>query len=734
MKASSDIAKAHLVLVGSGHAHVTVIRSLGMRPEPGLVVTVIAKELEAPYSGMLPGLVAGHYTDDQCHIDVVRLCNWAGVRLVHGVAARIDRANRRVDIEGRAPLAYDLLSIDVGITPLLDGIEGAAEHAVAVKPISTFMPRWRQLEAAALSPAGPRRIAVIGSGAAGFELILAARHRILSRASQTGLDPSAFRFLLIGTELLPSHNARARALARKELDRQGVELIEGKMAAAIHSDHVRLADSREIPTDAVMASTRAGAAPWFKTSGLPIDKHGFLAVRPTLQLLDDDDIFAVGDCAHVIGHPREKAGVFAVRQGPPLTENLRRRAQGMAAEPFVPQKQFLTLLSTGGHHAIAARGSSLAVAGDWVWRWKDRIDQEFMQAFNDLGTGRGAKGGSGAEDDVMRCAGCAAKVGPVTLARSLDRLGSADPVARDDAAVIDDGGPSLRLETIDFLRAFWPEPYLFGEITAVHAMSDIFAMGGMPTHALANIVLPYAASARTEEDLFQLLAGARAALEREGARLIGGHSSEGSEMSAGFFVSGRVERAHLLRKSGLRPGDKLVLTRPIGTGLLFAALMRSEARSFAIAEALGTMRHSNATAARILSQHSATACTDVTGFGLAGHLVEMLESSNAAAALSLPALPLYRSALDLARQGIASSLLPENLRLATAFAGTSDAATLAVLFDPQTSGGLVAGIPPAEASRCVMALHDAGIVAARIIGEVTPAQTSRPRLTTTGVL
>lgn len=730
MNGSEPIARTHLVLVGSGHAHVTVIRALGMRPEPGLVVTCIAKELEAPYSGMLPGLVAGHYTDDQCHIDVVRLCNWAGVRLIHGVATRVDRDARRVEIEGRAPLAYDFLSIDVGITPLLDGIEGAAEHALAVKPISTFMPRWRKLEAAALTPKGPRRIAVIGSGAAGFELVLAARYRLLGAAASAGLDPAAFQFTLIGTELLPSHNARARALARRELGRQGVELIEGEMAAAIHSDHVRLAGGRKIPADAVMASTRAGAAPWFKSSGLPVDGHGFLAVRPTLQLLDDDDIFAVGDCAHVLEHPREKAGVFAVRQGPPLTENLRRRAQGMAAEPFVPQKQFLTLLSTGGRHAIAARGKFIALSGAWIWRWKDRIDQEFMQAFNDLPTMAGAS----SEPEDMRCAGCAAKVGPVTLARALDRLAPSGHVSRDDAVIIEEGGPTHRLETIDFLRAFWPEPYVFGEIAAVHAMSDIFAMGGTPAHALANVVLPYAAPTRTEEDLYQLLAGARAALEREGATLLGGHSSEGAEMSAGFFVSGRVEPARILRKSGLRPGDRLILTRPLGTGVLFAALMRGAARSFAIDEALASMRTSNATAARTLAKHGATGLTDVTGFGLAGHLLEMLEASDASATLALPELPLYRTVLDLARQGIASTLLPENQRLASALDGALDPSTLAVVFDPQTSGGMLAGIPAVRADQCLSALHAAGITKARIIGDVLDAAPAQPRLRFTGTL
>ena len=189
------------------------LKAFGMKPEPGVVLTVITKEIEAPYSGMLPGFVAGHYTYDQCHIDLVRLAAWAGARLIHGTATGVDRLTRRVAIAGRPPLAYDLLSIDVGITPLLEGIDGAAENGLAVKPVSTFAARWQALERAAFSPEGPRRIVVVGAGAAGFELVLAIRHRLRGKAAAARIDPDAFSFVLIGgSKLLPSHNARARAL------------------------------------------------------------------------------------------------------------------------------------------------------------------------------------------------------------------------------------------------------------------------------------------------------------------------------------------------------------------------------------------------------------------------------------------------------------------------------------------------------------------------------------------
>lgn len=726
---TSDLAKTHIVLVGGGHSHVTVIRSLAMDPEPGVVVTLIAKELDAPYSGMLPGLVAGHYDFDACHIDLVKLAGWAGFRLVHGIVSGIDRVNRRVLIEGRAPLGYDLVSIDVGITPKLDGLPGAAEHALGVKPVSSFYQRWRDLEERALTPDGPRRIALIGAGAAGFEVILAARYRLRSLAVKRGINPDEFSFRLFGGGgLLPSQNSHARRIARRCLAERNVELVENDRVTAVAADHVQLASGRTFPADAVLISTDAQPAGWFREAGLPLDERGFLAVRPTLQLLDDDDVFAVGDCATVLEHRREKAGVFAVRQGPPLTENLRLRARGLAARPFRPQKQFLTLISAGDKYAIASR-NGFAIGGKPIWTWKDRIDREFMDMF-DVGAAMGPGGPDIADD--MRCGGCAAKVGPVSLSRSLRRLG-ADPASLDDVAVIDEGGETLRLETVDFFRAFWPEPYVFGRIAAIHAMNDILAKGGSPTHALANVVLPHASPSRVEEDLFQVLAGAKSAFEEAGVPIVGGHSGEGSDLAAGFFVSGRVDRSKLVQKRGLRRGDALILTRPIGTGILFAGAMRNLVRGRDVAFALKEMANSSHGIARAAVNFVPSAGTDITGFGICGHLLEMIGADDIGIEIDLTALPLYPAVAELARAGVVSTLLGENLRVA---AGDDiaplDPATRAILFDPQTAGGFLFGVEEGRAEAMVAAIQQAGAASASVIGRVTARAEGGQRLSFKG--
>jgi selenide,water dikinase len=336
------------------------------------------------------------------------------------------------------------------------------------------------------------------------------------------------------------------------------------------------------------------------------------------------------------------------------------------------------------------------------------------------------------QSDDIRCGGCGAKVGPGPLSRVLRRLGHSvdtDVVigldAADDAAVIAVPKDTHLVQTVDFFPAFIDDPYVLGEIAANHALNDIYAMGGTPRHALATVVVPAGPAPKVEEELYQVLAGARAALDREGTALVGGHSSEGADLSVGFSVSGHVSRDQIIRKGGLRTGDALVLTGPLGTGILFAAAMRAKADASSVEEALLQMRRSSRQAAEILIASGTSAMTDVSGFGLAGHLGEMLTASTASARIDLSSLPLYKGIIALARAGIASSLLSENLALIGSIDGELDAPSRTILFDPQTAGGLLAGVPPDRAEACVAALREAGYSRAGVVGEVTECVSSR---------
>jgi selenide, water dikinase len=730
-----------IVLVGGGHAHVRVLTAFAMRPATGVRVTLVTRDLETPYSGMLPGVVAGLYTAEEAHIDLVRLAAATGARLIHADAIGLDRTHKRVVLADRPALAYDLVSLDVGITPALAPITGAAEHGIAVKPIGSFLDKFDRLLEDSRRADGPRRIAVIGGGAGGVELILSVRSRLLAEAAAGGGRKSAFSFdLVTAGEILDNHNGRVRDAFRRLMAANGIRLHERRGARALSARAIELADGTRIAADAVLVTTDAAPPAWFAGTGIALDSRGFIAVGPTLQTLNDPNVFAAGDCAALVRTPRDKAGVFAVRAGPPLAANLRRRARGQAPRPWLPQRRHLALISTGDRYAIASRGWFKA-EGAWLWTLKDRIDRRWMRMYQDVDalvarmSARAAGGRDGSVAEEMRCGGCAAKVGPNPLSRALARLPAAPANgiivgldARDDAAVIAPPGGGYLVQSVDFFRAFVDDPYVFGEIAANHALNDVFAMGGTPRHALATAVVPPGASTKVEETLFQLIAGARACLDREDVALIGGHSSEGADLAIGLSVTGEVAPERIMRKGGLRAGDVLIISRPLGTGILFAAAMRARAKAPWIAAVLAGMRRSNRSAARIIIDQGATAMTDVSGFGLVGHLGEMLAASGAEATIDLSAVPLYAGALSLARDGIASTLLPENLALGPLLRNEIDAAARAVLFDPQTSGGLLAGIPAEHAVACIADLAAAGHGNAAIIGRVDRVGLAMPEV------
>jgi selenide,water dikinase len=719
--------RTDIVLLGGGHAHVHVLKAFAMKPEPGVRVTLVTRDLETPYSGMLPGVIAGLYAERDAHIDLLRLSAVTGTRLIHAEAIGIDRGQKRVLLAGRPPIAYDMLSIDVGITPALAHIAGAAEHGIAVKPIGSFLGKFEALRARCRMPDGPRRIAVIGGGAGGVELILSVRSHLLADARAKGGE-TAFSFALVTDgEILATHDPKVRNSFRRALAERRIELHERQPAQAVTPAAIALKDGQAVKADAVLVTTGAAAPPWFRGSGLALDPDGFLAVGPSLQTLNDPAVFAAGDCATLVETPREKAGVFAVRAGPPLARNLRRLVRKERLKPWRPQRRHLALISTGERYAVASRGA-FKTEGTWVWRWKDWIDRRWMRMYQDTNAMLARMPKPRPDPDLeeqMRCGGCAAKIGPMPLSQALSKLPPpiVDGVlvgleAPDDAAILQPPKSGYLVQTVDFFRAFVDDPFVFGEIAANHALNDVFAMGGVPRHALATAVIPIGAAAKVEEDLFQLLSGARACLDREEVALVGGHSSEGMELAFGLSVTGEVAQNRILRKGGLKSGDALILTRPLGTGILFAAAMRGLAAAASVDEALAEMRRSNRQAAEILQGHGATAMTDVSGFGLIGHLGEMLTASGAEAELDLPAVPVYAGAIAKARDGVASTLLAENLARLPLLRGEIDTATKAVLFDPQTSGGLLAGVPAEAAADCLAALRSAHHVHAAIIGRV----------------
>ena len=689
----------HLVLVGGGHAQVSVLRDLAMAPIPGLRTTLVSRDILTPYSGMLPGYLEGLYHRDEITIDLSHLARHAGARFIAASVTGIDPAARTLAIEGRPPVAYDVLSVNIGSNTDLAGIEGAEEHAIPVKPISTLLGRIEPV----LAGGRTRSMAIVGGGAAGVECALALRQRH---------PDSPIILIQRGNRLCPEYPAEASRLLLAELRRHSITAMIGAAVTRIDAGRLTLEDGTVLEADLPLVIT-AGAPPaWLGSTGLPLDDRGFIRVGASLEVEGVDGVFAAGDIASLTADPRPKAGVFAVRAGRHLAANIRRKLLGRKLRPWKPQGRYLALVGTGGARAMAVRGNTSIRLGRLGWWWKEHIDRKFMDRYSDLPAMAAppssplAGGDAGAAEDdpasaAMRCLGCGAKLGFDTLDHAIAAAGENLRALHPDAAVppsvLGDssrtafGGRTL-VQSVDALSAIVDDPFTLGRIAALHALSDLYASHATPLEALALLTLPPATAALQREDAAQILAGAMVALAEDGVRLAGGHTAEGPAMQVGFAVTGEEADGAAPQLAG---GEALVLTKALGTGVVMAAhgagsrLADGECRERAIA----SMARSNKGAADLFAGHGRYAMTDVTGFGLARHALSLLERQGRkmSAVFDDDAVPMIEGAERLIGAGFRSSLAGMNRRAAPLAGGDGD--TPAIYHDPQTGGGLLAAVP-----------------------------------------
>ena len=681
-----------LVLIGGGHTHALVLRSWGMNPLPGVRVTVINPGPTAPYSGMLPGFVAGHYTRDELDIDLVQLARFAGARMINGYATGIDTQARTITVAGRPPIGYDVAAVDVGITSAMPDLPGFTTHAIPAKPLGQFASRWDAFREQADNP----QIAIIGGGVAGAELAMAMAYAL------HGKSPTVR--LIDRSKVITALGYKARQKMLSALTASNVEIIEDAEVTEIFAQGVVLRDGRTIRSDFTTGAAGAKPHDWIAQTGLDLHE-GFITVDANLQS-SAPEVFAVGDCAHLNHDPRPKAGVYAVREAPILFDNLRAALSGGELRPYKPQRDYLKLISLGEKSALAEKFGT-AREGALLWKLKDYIDRKFMTQFDALPVMGAPKlprtaalGMKEALGDKPMCGGCGAKVGRTALQNVLtDHFG-------DDAAEIAPG----QVMSTDHLRAITLDPVVMTRIAAVHALGDIWAMGAKPQAATASLILPRMSIALQERTLAEIMATASEVFANAGGQIVGGHSSLGDELTIGFTVTGLTKKPITL--AGAKPGDQLILTKPIGSGTIMAAEMAGIAKGADVVACLELMQHDQATASAILAK--AHAMTDVTGFGLAGHLRGICDASEVGATLALSDLPLMQGASALSAAGLRSSLFEDNV----AGAGPMNGPVFDLLYDPQTAGGLLAAMPARSAHTALKKLQDAGYDAA-IIGEIT---------------
>lgn len=692
-------AGAHLLLAGGGHSHALVLRRWAMQPKnrPRGLITLVNRHSTALYSGMVPGLIAGRYSRDEVAIDLRQLAHQAGVILVVAEITGLDLTRRRLQLADRPALVFDQLSLDVGAIS-----RESDENQQAIKPLEPALAYLQTQDAQRSIKERPFQI--LGAGLAGVEVALALRQRWPQRPLQ-----------LIARSDHPHPNLQ-RALEEAQIDR----LVGSNLSS--DGPGLRCTGSR--------------APNWLERAGLPVDALGRVQTDSSLRVIGHPLVFASGDCAVIRSSPRPPSGVWAVRAARPLARNLEASSQGKPLQRWRPQRRALQLLGgadrNGQPTAWALWGHWLVGPHPLLWRWKQRIDRRFMERFQLQGSMRSRSEGG----DAMLCRGCAAKLPAAPLETALTAAGLAHlGSAPEDAAYLTAhpaGEGSAILQSVDGFPALVSDPWLNGCLTALHASSDLWACGATVQSAQAVITLPRADAGVQQWLLSQTLSGLRTALEEQGAALIGGHTLEARDSaptdgtpSLGVQVVLTVNSAPTPRpwpKRGLQAGDVLLLSRALGTGVLFAASMAGATRPEDLDTALAQMTKSQHTMVERLRRFERShpgelhVATDITGFGLLGHLGEMLgpagsEGRQLQIQLDAEAIPGLPGALALLEAGHASSLAPANRRAWSLLDGTGTQqaavtlnlgaipagsrqhrALLELLVDPQTCGPLLIAV------------------------------------------
>ena len=732
-----ELGRNSIVLLGAGHTNAHVLRMWKMKPIENAQLVCVSNYPIATYSGMMPGVLAGQYSVPEMEIDLVRFCASAGVRLVLGNVTGIDREQRELQFADRPPLAYEYLSVGVGSRPTIKGVEVKDDSKlVAVKPMQTFLERLQaHLRTTAKSPTKPR-IAIVGGGIGSIEIAFCLHRRIKDNPESLGLSAGQQVEITlltgakrVGAGLIDSTQDRVKAA----FDLHGLKQQTGSRVKTIDGQQLQLADGTSHDFDLIIWATSAVAPELLSVFDLDVDDRGFLKTRPTLQTISDDNIFVVGDSGTMVDFDLPKAGVFAVRQGPVLWDNLQRAVWNRKLTSYQPQRSFLKLINTADGKTIAERGKRSFYAG-WCWYLKNRIDQKFMRMYQDYTPMAMTPPTPSNEEDAMRCLGCGGKIGSKMLSSILDELevpehpdviiGLDQP---DDAAIVRTQDNQVTVTT-DFFASPLDDPYLSGRIAVLNSVSDCFVMGAQPTGALAMVQLPLGHPRAQRQVMRELMAGAVEELNRAGAVIVGGHSIEGPRLIAGFTVLGN-QLSDPKTKGMLKPGDQLILTKPIGSGVLLAALMQGKLPAKDYQPMIESMLKSNQVALKLIEKFGILAMTDVTGFGLAGHAAEMLKASQCSATIRMDDVPRLQGCQDLIEAGVESTLAPENRFAAEKVKlNVPESSRYASLYDPQTCGGLLLGISSGAVTEALEFLTSQGFENSAVIGEVTQ-QPGEPSLT-----
>ena len=673
--------------------------------KPAGMITLVNKASTTIYSGMFPGVVAGKYKFDEILIDVRNLASKAGVSFVKAEIEGIDLKKKKLLLARRPEIEYSLLSLNIGTTTNFNSeslIRSDKKLAVPIKPFSESL-EFIIDQDIYKDDSSAQPFVIIGAGFAGIEIAFSLRNRWPKRPIQLKVKPS--------TKLTKN------------------------ILRTIHDLHIEIIYDNPSALYPALICTGNKSFKWIQDSRLPIDNGGRVLTEDTLQVVNYPELFAVGDCGVIKDYPRPSSGVWAVRSAKILAINLESISKGIKLKQWKPQRkaiQILDIKSTNKESkAFMSWGELMIGPFNFLSRLKESIDKKFVSKFYLI---KDIDSEMFTEKEMIKCRGCAAKLAFTPLSSALNKLELIEP-SKDDSIEIGILNSSKTLiQSVDGFPSLISDPWLNGRLLAFHSSSDIWACGGSVISAQSLVNLPSISNNLQQELLYQVLEGINSALTIQGANLIGGHTLESRKISEEPFslgiessltVNGVIDdKKYFWPKGGMKNGDEILISRSLGTGIIFSAFMNGQVKPYILDNVLKEMNKSQHEIVNYINQLTnlnprskiVNACTDITGFGLLGHLSEMLEATNSdqlkmnlkplKVILELGNIPLYDGVEELLDKGFESTLAPENqiflkningdnnLRFELIFDDSSSNrsfynAMLKILVDPQTCGPLV---------------------------------------------
>ena len=712
MNSDERFFEKDLVLIGAGHTHCLFIKRWSMKRNSSVRVTLINPAPVASYTGMLPALIAGKVSPLEAQINLFKLCRSIGARLILDDVKRIDKKNNFAICTSGRKVFFDAISINVGSNSITN-INGFEKYGVSVRPLVKFEEKWRTYQRQLVSMKKAPNICLIGGGIAAAELAFAMRIALNKKGYS---DPKIS--IIERSRVFKDLTSIQKNFLIRKLASENIEIKEFSPVLKALNNSVLLENGTRVLSDFTVSCVGPSANPISLNSKLE-NFQGFVSVEKTLKIKNFENGFAVGDCSDFPSSLIKKSGVYAVRQAPVLHQNILSFFNKKPLKKFLPQRDYLKLLVYRDNEAIILR-NGFAFSGKIFWSLKNFIDKKFINDFSKLfqfpmdGSAKKKK-----NNNNMLCGGCGSKVGYTSLESALKKISKVDKSEYvlseigDDAAVLKFGSVYQTLTT-DHLRTFTADPWLLSRISAIHSLGDIWAMGSTPKVALSTIIIPESSELVQSRTLQEIIEGAKSVFEKEKVSIVGGHTSLGSELVVGFSVGG-FSNNRPITVDGAKEGDLLILTKPLGSGILLAGEMQSVSEGKDLEYLFREMSKPQGDIARVLRSYS-NAMTDITGFGLAGHLYNICKQSKLSAKIMIDDIPVFKGVNELINKGIRSSIFDENWKYSKHMFLKNNFKS-EILFDPQTAGPFLAVVPEKKVEDLLRKTKDINSVC-KIIGEL----------------